>query len=115
MFLDVVSQGAAFKQLHDQIDMLSLGHHFIQFDDALLARELQFAQLTEGSDLAAEEVLGDLVVDGSEVDGLDGYLFTGVLQMLSQVNISRGPLAQHLLFMDCIPAAECFLLHLLIL
>lgn len=43
----------------------------------------EFAQVAEGCDLAAEQILRDFVVNGAEIDLFDGYAVVGLTVMES--------------------------------
>lgn len=50
--------------IHDYVD---------EFDDVFMCCVLEFAKVAESGDFTAEEVLGDFVVNGGEVDLFNGY------------------------------------------
>ena len=54
--------------------MVPLNHDIHQLYDVIVACALELAQIAQGSYFAAEEVSGDFIIDGGEVDALDGHL-----------------------------------------
>jgi hypothetical protein len=106
MALDVVCESAAFQVLHDQVDEMVLEYNVVQPDDILVASIGQFAQVAEGGDFAAEEVPGDFVVDGPEVDDLDGHPIVGVAPLEAQVDVAGGAFAEECRLADGVAVAD---------
>jgi len=66
----------------------------MQFDYILMSRVQDFSQVAERCYLAAEQVPGDLVINGLEVDDLDGNAIEGAVALKAQVYVSGWALTQ---------------------
>lgn len=60
----------------------------MQFDYILMSSVQDLAQVAERCYLAAEQVPGDLVINGLEVDDLDGDAIEGLVALKAQVHVS---------------------------
>lgn len=80
--------------------MVSLDDNLDHFDDIFVAGVFDFAEVAEGGNFATEEVAGDLVIDGGEVDALDGHLAVGLLGEEPQVYIARAAFPQKFVLTD---------------
>lgn len=65
MFFEVFCESAAFKMFHHEIDKVILECNIMQFDDIFMASVSEFSEVAKGGYFAAEEILGDLIVDRS--------------------------------------------------
>ena len=65
MFFEVIRESASFKMFHHEIDKVILECNIVQLDNILMPSVCEFAEVAEGGYFAAEEILGDLIVNGS--------------------------------------------------
>jgi len=67
---------------------------------------LEFAQISQGGDFAAEEVSGDLVVYLVQVDRFDGHLLSWVSIHAAQIDIARASFPKHCFIEDWVDFVE---------
>lgn len=65
MFFEVFCESASFKMFHHEIDKVILECNIMEFDDIVMASVSEFTEVAEGGYFAAEEILGDFIVNGS--------------------------------------------------
>lgn len=68
-----------------------------ELDDILMGSVLEFSQVAESGDFTAEEVLGDFVVNGGEVDLFNGYSAVWLTVIKPEVNIASASFPQELI------------------
>ena len=114
MCFDVVGKSAALEEFHNNVKVIIEDDHFDQLDDILVLSFFNFAQVAKCGDLTAEEVPGDFVVDGGEIDAFDGKFGVLVVIEESQVDIASAALSQQFVFTDGISFVQLsdFRMHL---
>ena len=80
--------------------MVSLDDNLDHFNNVFMAGVFYFSQIAEGCNFAAEEIAGDLVIDGGEVDALDGHLAVGLLGEEAQVDVAGAAFPQKFVVAD---------------
>ena len=80
--------------------MVSLDDNLDHFDDVFVTGVFDFSEIAEGSNFAAEEVAGDLIIDGGEVDALDGHFAVGLLGEETQVDVAGAAFPQKFVVAD---------------
>lgn len=65
-------------------------NNFVQFHHILVPRQLNLAQLSQGSNLAAQQILSDRIIYFLQVDNFDCHFVMRRMQLIPQIYITSS-------------------------
>lgn len=75
MFLYIIRKSSTLEMLHHKVNMMILEYNIMQFYYIFMPWILQLPQITQSCDLATQEISGDFIINSSQIDWFDCYLF----------------------------------------
>ena len=79
MLLYILCKCSSLEQFHYHVQVVSFDDYFNEFDNIFMTSIVYFAKITKSSNLTAEKIPGNLVIDSREIDRFDGNLAIGLM------------------------------------